>query len=135
MSQIGLSYRPARLGIDSWTPYNVYKFELLPLEEVSGTEPGGVSNGEEVARVEGLEPRTIISSTSHVHLHIVPISLRHIHLSKFQKWTRNFFVSLQIANPQMSGPVPQLQIRKFLKCASPQMANSKIDTFAEGPQI
>jgi hypothetical protein len=26
--QIGLSYRPTRLGIDSWAPKKVYKFEL-----------------------------------------------------------------------------------------------------------
>jgi hypothetical protein len=28
LRQIGLSYRPARLGIDSWAPQQVYKYAL-----------------------------------------------------------------------------------------------------------
>ncbi len=37
----------------------------------------------------------------------------------------NFLVSPQIVNPQILGLISQSQIRKFLKCASPQIANRK----------
>jgi hypothetical protein len=37
-----------------------------------------------------------------------------------------FFVSPQIANPQIFGLIPQAQICTFLRCASPQIANPKI---------
>jgi hypothetical protein len=42
-------------------------------------------------------------------------------------WVRNVFVvSPQIANPQISGLIPQSQIRTFLRFASPQIANPQI---------
>ncbi len=37
-----------------------------------------------------------------------------------------FFVSPQIANPQILGLIPQAQICTFLRCASPQIPNPKI---------
>ncbi len=49
--------------------------------------------------------------------------------------TQIIFVSPQNANPQILGLIPQSQIRKFLKCASPQIANPQTATFAEGPKI
>jgi hypothetical protein len=39
---------------------------------------------------------------------------------------QTFFVSPQLANPQIRGLLPQSQIRKFLRCASPQIAKPKI---------
>jgi hypothetical protein len=38
----------------------------------------------------------------------------------------NFCVSPQITNPQILGLIPQLQIRKFLRCANPHIANPQI---------
>jgi hypothetical protein len=38
----------------------------------------------------------------------------------------NFFVSPQITHPQILGLIPQLQIRKFLRCESLQIANPQI---------
>jgi hypothetical protein len=35
--------------------------------------------------------------------------------------TQIFFCKSEIANPQILGLIPQSQIRKFLRCASPQM--------------
>jgi hypothetical protein len=66
----------------------------------------------------------------------------------YQRWARKFFLkSPQIANPQILGLISLSQILKFLKYASPQIANEQIfminpqianqlcDLFAEGPQI
>ncbi len=39
---------------------------------------------------------------------------------------QNLFKGPQIANPQILGLIPQLQINKFLRCASPQIANPQI---------
>jgi hypothetical protein len=38
----------------------------------------------------------------------------------------NFFLSSQIANPHTLGLITLLQIRMFLRCASPQITNPKI---------
>ncbi len=45
--------------------------------------------------------------------------------------TQIIFFSPQIANPQILGLIPQLKIRKFLKCESPQIANPQIATVAK----
>jgi hypothetical protein len=38
----------------------------------------------------------------------------------------NYFFTPQIANPRILGLIPQSKIRKFLRCASPQIANPQI---------
>jgi hypothetical protein len=43
----------------------------------------------------------------------------------YQRWASNLFYSLQIANAQIRGLISLSQIRKFLRCASPQIANRK----------
>jgi len=43
-----------------------------------------------------------------------------------QNGRANFFVSPQLAYPQILGLIPQSQIRKFLRCASPQIAKPQI---------
>jgi hypothetical protein len=48
-------------------------------------------------------------------------------------WKANFYKSLQIANLQILGLILLSQIRKFLRCASPQIANPQI--FMINPQI
>jgi hypothetical protein len=60
---------------------------------------------------------------------------------------QTFFLSPQIANPQILGLISLSQILKFLRYASPQIANEQIfvinpqianqqsDPFAEGPKF
>jgi hypothetical protein len=48
-------------------------------------------------------------------------------------WQANFYKSLQIENLQILGLILLSQIRKFLRCASPQIANPRI--FMINPQI
>jgi hypothetical protein len=48
-------------------------------------------------------------------------------------WQANFYKSLQIANLQILGLILLSQIRKFLRCASLQIANPQI--FMINPQI
>jgi hypothetical protein len=48
-----------------------------------------------------------------------------------QRWARKFFVCLQIANPQILGFIPQSQILKFLRRASPQFANPQISLVSQ----
>jgi hypothetical protein len=43
-------------------------------------------------------------------------------------WQANFYKSLQIANLQILGPILLSQICKFLRCASPQIANPQISS-------
>jgi hypothetical protein len=39
------------------------------------------------------------------------------------EWGKQTFLVTQIANPHILGLIPLSQIRKFLRCASPQIAN------------
>ncbi len=56
-------------------------------------------------------------------------------LSQAKRWARISFVSPQIANLQILGLIPQSQIRKFMRCASPQITNPQIVCLVYSPQI
>jgi hypothetical protein len=44
-------------------------------------------------------------------------------------------LSPQIVNPQILGRIPLLQIRKFVRCGSPQIANPQINDKSANTQI
>jgi hypothetical protein len=47
-------------------------------------------------------------------------------ISQLQRWSKKLFFIPQIANPQILGLITLSQIRKFLRWASPQIANRQI---------
>jgi sorbitol-specific phosphotransferase system component IIBC len=51
----------------------------------------------------------------------------------YQSWASILFLSPKIANPQILGLILLSQIRKFLRCVNPQIANPQI--FMINPQI
>jgi hypothetical protein len=59
-----------------------------------------------------------------VLLHASPFISTAFQLKRhFPSKVGNFFISPQIANPQILLLIPQSQILKFLRCASPQICN------------